>query len=256
MRIQPRFRELIIEQDADGYRYSIEPFLLASFAPLFPGARVLDVGTGCGVISLLLLTREPNLSVTAVEIQPRLSQLALKNVEQNDFTDRIQVVFGDFADFSRPQEKASFDLVLSNPPYRKVNTGRTNPNQEKAIARHELHLNLKCLAERSTSLLLPGGRIVLAYPPERMEEVVRELREHRLYPHRMRFIHGHGGAEAKIFLIEAIKDVPGDLTVEAPLFVYQGNGSYTVEMEKIYGSFNCADRPDHVGQERGRPLPG
>lgn len=220
------------------YRYSIEPFLLADFVKLMPEARVLDVGTGCGIIPLLLLIREPRLRITAVEIQKSLYDVAASNISKSGLVDAVTLVQADFTQTGLFRE--SFDIVVSNPPYRKINSGRINPNWIKAIARHELTLTLSSLIENGCALLKPGGRMVLAYPPARLEEVRRELARVKLNPVRLRFIRGHGGSDAKIVLIEAGSSA--DCVVEAPLSVYNKDGSYTREMQDIYVSFNYTGR--------------
>ena len=214
---------LLIEQAGDGYRYSIEPFLIADFTNLFAGDRVLDVGTGCGIIPILLMMREPELKITAIEIQTSLFDLACANIEKNSLSDRIHTMAGDFIELAPSLGSQTFDLVVSNPPYRKIQTGRTNPNQEKAIARHEIKLSLQTLVKNSEPLLKTGGRIVLAYPPQRLPEVLQVLQSQELYPSRSRFIHGVEGTEAKIFLIEAVKGRKEEMVVLPPLYVYAKN---------------------------------
>ena len=229
-----------IEQSHDGYRYSVEPFLLADFVKPSPGARVLDVGTGCGIIPLLMLTREGRLRITAVEIQPTLYESAVRNVSQNSLADRVEVMLADFAQTGLLRER--FDIVVSNPPYRKIDSGRRNPNPIKALARHELALTLRVLLENACALLDRGGKIALAYPPVRLEELRRELVRLGLGLRRLRFIHGYREADAKIVLVEAVKGCSAECAVEAPLYIYNSDGSYSREMQDIYVSFNYTGR--------------
>ena len=247
---------MIIEQSTQGYRYSIEPFLLADFIRMEPGFEVLDVGTGCGVIPILLMALEPRLKITAVEVQESLHNLALQNVAENGLANHIQVIHGDFLKVAGTLGDETFDLAISNPPYRKVNTGRKNPNEEKAIARHELLLDLHTILEQSVSLLKPGGKIALAYPPLRLPEALSEMKNHELYPSRLRFIHGTSGADAKIFLVEGVKGCQADCVVEPPLTVYKEDNIYTEEMEQLYDSFNHTDRTDHIEKKRYGSGPG
>ncbi|MBI4383725.1 MAG: methyltransferase [Nitrospinae bacterium] len=247
---------LIVEQAEDGYRYSTEPFLLADFVRPGPGASVLDVGAGCGIIPLLLASRQRDLKITAVEIQEPLCELARRNVLQNGFSGSIQTVL---ADFSRPESFPRtdlFDLVVSNPPYRKMNSGRLNPDRGKAIARHELTLTLAILAKNGGALLKPGGRIALAYPPRRLEEVRAELVRQGLTPCRLRCVHGRPGTEAKIVLIEAVKGFSADCAPEQPLYIYNADGSYTLETQQIYASFDYSGRSHRCRQKLGRPGAG
>lgn len=239
---------VIIEQEKEGYRYSTEPFLLADFAGPRAGWRVLDVGTGCGIIPLLLATREPRLEITAVEIQKPLYDSALKNTAANGLSAKIKVLLGDFIDLA--PALGTFDLIISNPPYRKINSGRLNPDKVKKLARHELTLTLPLLVENSFPLLKPGGKIVLAYPLHRLDEVLRQLRLSHLNPHRLRFIHGSQGAKAKIFLVEAVKEQPAECIVEDSLYIYNTDGSYTQEMETLYVSFNYPGRSHRIREKR------
>ncbi|MEK9629199.1 MAG: methyltransferase [Nitrospinota bacterium] len=235
----------ILIQNDSGYRYSIEPFLLADFARLLPGQEVLDIGTGCGIIPLLMLHREPELRITGIEIQESAAANARENASGNQ--EKIKIIQGDFleTDFNQNQ----FDLIVSNPPYRKINSGRINPDEGKAIARHELKLSLPTLLDHARPCLKRNGHIALAYPPLRLQETLRELEKRELFPARIRFIHGNRDAEAKIFLVDAIKEKKSDLIVDSPLYVYNKDGSYSQEMQEIYDSFNCADRPDDLGEK-------
>ena len=222
-------KELVIDQEKTGYRYSIEPFLLADFMSLLPGQSVLDIGTGCGIIPLLLVQREPTLKVTAIEIQDNACQQAQKNIQQNGMVQKITLIHGDFLKEIENLEPESFDHIVSNPPYRKFQTGRINPDSGKALARHELSLNMNSLLDKSAPLLKKGGQISLAYPPERMSEVLRELECRSLYPRQARFIHGNFQTPAKIFLVSALKGKKSDFSVAPPLAVYNKDGTYSKE---------------------------
>ena len=247
MNTSKTIKDPIIIQNDFGYRYSIEPFLLADFAQLLPGQKVLDIGTGCGIIPLLMVFRQPTLKVTGIEIQDAAAENAEKNISKNQM--EIKIVHDDFLEWAQQEEIESFDLIVSNPPYRKINSGRTNPDPEKAVARHELKLNLPSMLNKAQPLLKKGGHITLAYPPLRLQETLGELESRELFPSRIRFIHGNQNAEAKIFLVDAIKEKKSDLIVDSPLYVYNKDGSYSKEMQEIYDSFNCIDGPDHIGKK-------
>ena len=224
-------KELVIDQEKTGYRYSIEPFLLADFMSLLPGQSVLDIGTGCGIIPILLVQREPSLKITAIEIQD-CSQ-AQKNIQQNGMEQKITLIHGDFLKEAENLEPESFDHIVSNPPYRKIQTGRINPDAGKALARHELSLNMNSLLDKSAQLLKKAGQISLAYPPERMSETLRELECRSLYPRQARFIHGNFQTAAKIFLVSALKGKKSDFSVAPPLAVYNKDGTYSKEAESL-----------------------
>jgi tRNA1Val (adenine37-N6)-methyltransferase len=173
----PIVEQVAISQNQGGYRYSVEPFLLAHWVHPTGGSRVLDIGTGCGVISLLLMSRQADLAITAVELQKSLYQSAVDNVEANGWSNRIRMVEGDFQTVASDLEPESFDWILSNPPYR----------------RHELALTLETLVATSVPLLKPGGKIALAYPFYRLEEVMDQLRKVQLHPTRFVRVFGHEG---------------------------------------------------------------
>lgn len=239
----------IINQNNSGYRYSIESFLLVDFAKFSPGQEVLDIGTGCGIIPLLMINRESEMKITGVEIQGSAVAIAKQNVSKNKNKNKIKILNGDFLDKGLTFPREQFDLIISNPPYRKINSGRMNLDEGKAIARHELKLNLQGMLEKAKIFLKKGGHIILTYPSIRLHETLRELENKKLFPSRIRFIHGNKNAEAKIFLIDAIKGKKSDLIVDSPLYVYNRGGSYTKEMQEVYDSFNCVNGSDHIRQK-------
>ena len=239
--------ELIIDQNNTGYRYSIEPFLLANFIILLPDQLVLDIGTGCGIIPLLMVHRQPTLKVTASEIQ-ECSQ-ARKNIHQNGMEKQISLLQGDFLKKAESLTPESFDHIISNPPYRKIQTGRINPDSAKAVARHELSISMGSLLDKSAPLLKKGGQISLAYPPERLSELMCELECHDLYPNRACFVHSNYQVPAKIVLVSARKGKKTDFSVNPPLAVYNGDGTYSKGMEEIYASFNYINRPNGIGKK-------
>jgi len=240
----------MIEQRDEGYRFSIEPFLLADFADVSFGNKILDVGTGSGIIPLLISKKKSDLKITAVEIQKLLSDLALTNVQSAGLSASIEVICGDYLEVSKKLQADSFDLILSNPPYTKLNSGRVNPNQVKAIARHEIKLNLPNLVEASFRLLKPNRRIVLSYPISRKSEVLEVLNCSKLVPTRLRSVYGRPGAIAKFFLVEAEKLRADSSLEEDSIYIYKPDGSYSENMERVYASFDYPYRSHRVGQER------
>jgi tRNA1Val (adenine37-N6)-methyltransferase len=239
--------ELVIDQANTGYRYSIEPFLLSDFMTLLPGQSVLDIGTGCGIIPLLVIHREPTLKVTAIEIQ--YTSQAQKNIHQNKMGEKISLIHGDFLKEAENLKPESFDHIVSNPPYRKMQTGRINPDSGKALARHELALSMSSLLDKSAPLLKKSGQITLAYPSERLGELIRELECRYLYPNQAKFVHGNYQAPAKIVLVSAFKGKKVDFSVAPSLAVYNENGAYSKEMEKVYATFNYINRPNGIGEK-------
>ena len=176
---------LVVEQNESGYRFSIESVLLAHFVSLPKNGRLLDVGTGCGIIPFLLATRKKAKEIVAIEIQSSLYNLAVKNLSKNEQLKKVRLVHGDFINLKLNAISEPFDIIISNPPYQKLNTGRVNPNQEKAIARHELAIDLKSLTTRVHGCLKNRGIFTLTYPPIRLKEVLEQLLAHKLFSRRL-----------------------------------------------------------------------
>ncbi len=231
-----------ITQNPEGYRYSVEPFLLADWVRPAGESRILDIGTGCGIIPLLLMSRQADLEITAVEIQNSLVQRAVDNVAANGWSGGIRVLAGDYPVLARDWEPGTFDWILSNPPYRKVNSGKINRCREKALARHELALTLETLVKASAPLLKPGGKIALAYPFYRLREVIEQLRRHELNPTRIARVTGHQAVAPKICLVEAVRGAGPENPSEHTLTIYHPDGRYTQTMQDIYASFNYPER--------------
>ncbi|HEY7957380.1 MAG TPA: methyltransferase [Polyangia bacterium] len=225
-------------QPREGYRFSIDPLLLLDFLRDSKVGRACDLGTGCGVLALGLLCADPDARVTAVELQPRLAELARKNAVENGLSDRAQVIELDLADrkaAKRALPGASFDLVVSNPPYRPLGEGGTNPDGEEAIARHELRLTLSAVCAEARRLLVPGGRAAIVYPAERLPSLLATLDGAGLRPFRLRLIHGKQKEPARRALVEARKGHRGHLTVEPSLVVHDDDGAYTADARRALG---------------------
>ncbi|AEB07919.1 Methyltransferase type 11 [Desulfobacca acetoxidans DSM 11109] len=225
---------LWVIQKKQGYRFSLDAVLLSGLTDLREPEKVVDLGAGCGILALLLACRFPNSSFVGVELQPSLAALAVRNVRLNGFEGRIEIVQSDMQSLLQLYPPSSFEVVVSNPPYRPLASGRLNPAAERAIARHELQGSLELTARISQHLLGYGGRLYLIYPARRLVHLCRGLRLHRLEPKKMRLIHSLPGEEASLVWIEARKGGREDLKVLPPLVIYRGPGHYSPEMEKIF----------------------
>jgi len=222
-------------QPRQGYRFSVDAVFLAHFFIPEPDARILDLGAGCGIVSLILSYRNPTTSLVAFEVQPRLAEVIRRNVAINSLENRVTVIEGDCRWIATLLPQCSCDFVAANPPYYQVGSGRANPETERAKARHEILGTIGEMAQAAAFALKNGGRAVFVYPAARAEILLGVLRENGLAPKRLQRVHPYSGAEAGLVLVEAVKDGGEGLAVLPPFFICQGKGgAYTAEMAAMY----------------------
>lgn len=224
-------QNLRLVQKKKGYRFSIDPILLANFVALKMGQRMLDIGTGCGIIPLYMAARGAGNPMLGIEIQEELYHLAQRNRELNR-PDNVQFLKGDIRSL-RAATSGLFHVVVSNPPYVKLRTGRSCPTRSRYLARQESVLDLTALLSAAKRLLYSRGRLCLVYPSRRVGEVVFEARARRLEPKRIRFVHPRPGEPSNLFLLECVKDGGPEVTVMEPLYVYRGE-AYSDEVQSYY----------------------
>ncbi len=215
--------EVKVLQRRRGYRFTLDPVLLAHFAVYEAGAvrgRLMDLGTGCGIIPLILARRLGCESITGLELQPRLFSLAERNVHLNRCEREVSLVQGDLRCVDRLFPKASFSYVLCNPPYRAREQGRISTDMEKAIARHEIACELQDVARSAAYLLRCRGSFCVVYPASRLSELMAVLRAEKLEPRTARMVHSRAGRPAKLVLMHAVKGAPTGLTVLPPLVIH------------------------------------
>jgi tRNA1(Val) A37 N6-methylase TrmN6 len=222
-------------QHEKGYRFSLDAVLLAHFVQPRPGQQFLDLGAGCGIISLILCYRWPDISLTTLELQPQLSSLIEQNIAQNKFEKQIQTQCGDLRKIDTLLEPESFDQVVCNPPYGSLGSGRLNPDDEQAIARHEIQCERADVVQAISFCLKNRGRASLIYPADRAAGLIHALKSRRLEPKRMQIVHSYPGSTGKLVLIEAMKNGGDDLAILPPFYVYtKQGGKYSPEMAKLY----------------------
>lgn len=227
--------KLRVFQEKDGYRFSIDAVLLAGFVWLRKGERIIDLGTGVGIIPLILGKRwEGAEQIVGIEIQAGLTELAQRNVLINGFEGLIHIVQGDIRRVEDAFPPAAFDVVVTNPPYYRVSSGRINPYPPKAIARHEVMCTIDAVLRAARYLLKEGGRIFIIYPAQRAVTLLDKLRSATLEPKTLRWVHSREGEEAAFILVEAYKGGGEGVKVLPPLCVYSSDGRYTPEMETVY----------------------
>ncbi len=225
---------LVVHQDRDGYRFSIDAVLLAHQVTFRKtDRRVVDLGTGAGILPLILAYRHAALSICGVEIQPALARKARENVQANDLADRIQILEADLQSINPRRLGYVADVVVSNPPYRQARSGRINPNRERAVARHEIAVTLEGLVRTVRRVLRTGGYFWSIYPAQRLPELIGTLQRFNIEPKFMRMVHSREDSEAKMVLTAAVKAATAGLTVGPPLIIYRDGKNYSEEVQRM-----------------------
>jgi len=225
--------QLKLFQSRAGYRFSLDALLLADFVTVKVRDKFADLGTGSGVVPLVLARREKSISILAVECQDALAERAQRNVTLNHLASKIKVVRGDVRQIGALALAGSFDAVVCNPPYRKSGSGRLSPNDEKQIARHEINGALPDFLRAAASLLRGKGRIALVYGAGRMIDLLAAMRQLKLEPKRLRMVHSFAGAEASLVLVEGVKDGRSGIKILPPLIVFRRGKEYSEEVAKL-----------------------
>ena len=226
--------KLCINQGASGYRFSIDAVLLAGFAGPLADERLLDLGTGCGIIPLILAFRYPNVVAFGIEIQQDLAALAISNVAANHMQDRITVLQEDMCDLKPKMIGGPVDVVVCNPPFRKPSSGRLNPDVQRAIARHELKVSLADVLQTGRRMLRTAGRFMTIYTAQRVVELLSQMRLEGIEPKFMRSIHSQADTEAKLVLVEGIKGARPGTRLGPPLIIYDSTGDYCREVQEMF----------------------
>ena len=226
---------LKIIQKTDGFCFGMDAVLLSGFASVKPGERALDLGTGTGIIPLLLSAKTKGDHFTGLEIQTEIMKMAQRSVALNGLEKKIDIIQGDIKEASRIFGAASFDVVTSNPPYMNDAHGLKNPGDVKAISRHEVLCTLEDVVREGTKALKPGGRFYMVHRPHRLAEIITVMRQYKLEPKRMKFVHPFADKDANMVLIEAVRGGGAWLKLEPPVIVYKEPEVYTDEIYEIYG---------------------
>jgi tRNA1Val (adenine37-N6)-methyltransferase len=231
---------LSILQKKRGYRFSIDAVLLADFVKLKRGEKVIDLGSGSGVIAIVLALRFPRCGrIVGLELQGQLADMARRSVEVNRLGERIEILQGDVRYAGESLAAESFDAAVFNPPYRKTGSGRTNPDEERALARHEIGGGAADFLSASARLLKDGGRVYLIYPAKRMVEIIHRMRVLKLEPKKLRFVHSGASSEGDFILVEGLKRGGEELKVLPPLYIYGEKGDYSEEVKGIFSALSA-----------------
>ncbi len=223
-----------IIQNPNKFCFGIDAVLLSGFADIKKGSRVLDLGTGTGILPILLAAKTEAKSFEGLEIQEESADMARRSVAYNGLQELIHITTGNIAEASSLFGCSSFDAVVTNPPYMNDKHGLKNPDMAKAIARHEILCSLEDVVRESSRVLQPKKSLFMVHRPFRLAEIFQTLQKHHMEPKRMRLIHPYLKKEPNMVLIEAIKDGNPMIKIEPPLIVYKSPGVYTKEILELY----------------------
>ena len=224
-----------IIQDPERFCFGMDAVLLSGFAKAKNREKVLDLGTGTGIIPILMAAKTEGDSFTALEIQEDSADMARRSVILNQLDEKVQIVTGDIKDASKIFGASSFHVITTNPPYMIGTHGENSPHEAKAIARHEVLCTLDDILRESARLLKPKGRFYMVHRPFRLAEIMSKMVEYRIEPKRMRLVYPYINKEPNMVLIEGLRGGNSRMTVEPPLIVYKEPGVYTDEIYALYG---------------------
>ena len=225
---------MTVRQPKNGYRFSIDAVLAADFMRCKEGQTVLDLGTGCGIIPLILAFRNPGLKIFGVEIQAALARFAAANVQANRLEGRVRILHRDLKSLTINEIPDQVSHVVCNPPYRKMASGRVNPHPEKAAARHEIFAKLEDFVAAASRMLPLSGHLTCVYPAQRLVDMMVRMRAAGLEPKRLCTVHSKEGSKARLVLITGVKGGRPGLDVEQPLIIYRDDRSYTDEVARLF----------------------
>jgi tRNA1Val (adenine37-N6)-methyltransferase len=225
---------LLVKQPEKGYRFSIDALLLAHQVNPKRNQRILDLGTGCGIIALILARRFPDIKIYGIEIQESMAQLARFNVLENNLEEQIKIICADMKCIGPKDFQGPVDMVVVNPPFGKTGHSRFGHDVAKTAAKHEIFATLSDVIEFSVRALNVSGTLYIIYPAQRLTELLYRLRIAKLEPKRFRTVHPHYHAEANRVIVKAVKHGRGGVTIGSPLYVHGTDGSYTPEIEKMF----------------------
>lgn len=229
-----QYKGLRIIQKKDGFCFGIDSVLIANFADAKKCDIIIDLGTGTGIIPLLLAGRTEAYMITGLEIQAEMCEMAKRSVLLNNLQDKINIVCGDIKNAPAIFGQQKFNVVVANPPYMNVGGGLVSPSDTKAISRHEVMCTLEDVINASSKLLMPGGQFAMVHRPERLVDIICLMRSYRIEPKYLRFVHSAPSRKANLVLVKGRMNGNPQLRMMEPLYIYDENGNYSEEINKIY----------------------
>ncbi len=229
------FKGLKIIQNEKGFCFGIDSILLSDYAKsIRNNSVVMDIGTGTGIISLLLCKKTNLKKIYGIEIQKDVAEMANRSVKLNNLEDKFEIINKDIKSINEEFENNTFDAIVTNPPYKKINTGVLSNEEKQLISRHEIKCTLEDIIKTSYKLLKSKGEFYMVHRAERLVDIMYLLRKYKLEPKNIRFVHSKEKEKPKLILIKCVKDANEFLKIDNPLIIYNEDGTYTDEILKIY----------------------
>ena len=224
-----------IIQKNDGFCFGIDSVLLSDFArKIKNNSKVLDLGTGTGILGILLCAKTNLKQITGIEIQKDIADMATRSIQLNNLQGKFDILNCNIKDIDKLLKIDSYDAIVTNPPYKKPNSGKINENKTKLISRHEIEANLDDFIRISFKMLKDKGTLYMVHRAERIVDILSTMRKYKMEPKRIRFVYSNKNSESKLVLLEATKNAKPFVKIERPLYVYNENGDYTQELLQIY----------------------
>ena len=229
------FKGLKIIQNKNEFCFGIDSILLTDFAKkIKKNSKVIDLGTGTGIISILLAEKTELKSIIGIEIQEKMAKMAMRSVNLNNLEEKVKIINEDIKSLKNIFEGETFDAVVTNPPYKKENTGLQNKNKGKLISRHEIKCNLEDIIRTAFYLLKNSGEFYMVHRPERLIDIAYYMRKYNIEPKIIKFVHPKKDKAPNLILVKGIKNAKPFLKIEEPLYVYNEKEEYSEEIMKIY----------------------
>ena len=230
-------KNLKIIQNKECFCFGIDSVLLSDFAKnIKKDSLVLDLGTGTGIIPILLCGKTDLKKVIGVEIQEEVYNMAKKSIKLNNLENKFEIINENILNLEKIYKENTFDVITTNPPYKKIDTGILNENKKKIVSRHEITASLEDFLKVSKRLLKDKGELYMVHRPERLVDIIYNMRKYKIEPKTIRFVFSNKNKEPKLVLIKGIKNAKPFLKIEKNLYIYDENGKYSEEIEKIYNS--------------------
>ena len=229
------FKDLKIIQNTKGFCFGIDAVLLSDFSKnIKKNAKVLDLGTGTGIISILLCGKTKLEKIIGVEVQKEVADMAKRSSKLNNLENKFEIINENIINLDNIYERNSFDVIVTNPPYKKENTGIVNEEEKKLISRHEVLAKLEDYIKISNKLLKDKGEFYMVHRPERLVDIIAYMRQYKIEPKEIRFVCSHEKEPPKLVLIKGVKNAKPFLKFKEDLYIYNDDGSYTDEIYEIY----------------------